>query len=464
MAKNAQVQTQVCEGNPENEVDIVIGFDFGTSSSKIVFRDFGRQTAYAVPFGRLACTLNQYLIPTQIFISDKGKLSLSEGKYSFKKLKTSLLDSHDKPIFKSSKIGPQELAAAYMGLVIRLARAWFLKSTESIYRRSGIHWWLNLGIPSKNYDDEKTKEILKTIGMAAWRLSTSEGEMALKNAKQILVKAKGHIQSGGANVDTKDMESLWLHPDLVTPHPEVIMEVVGYVRSPMRTSGLHLLIDVGATTLDCATFIIHSHEGEDVYSLFETRVERYGTMALHNRRMQELKNGLQKNLREINSVDPVRPLPEETHYEIKPDGKILSDHDNAFFKECLGVIGNVVRMTRDEYPASPAWENGLPVFICGGGGRYHPYRKSIKKLGTHISKKSKPFKGFIRKELPIPDQLKAPGLSHQEYDRLAVAYGLSFSPLEIGQIFLESKSKIENIPPDQKTYDPDDHYVAKEMT
>jgi hypothetical protein len=462
MAKKAHVQTQVCEGNSENEVDIVIGFDFGTSSSKIVIRDFGRQTAYAVPFGRLACNHNQYLIPTQIFISDKGKLSLYEGKYSFRKLKTRLLDSHDKPIFKSSKIGPQELAAAYMGLVIRLARAWFLKHTESIYRRTRIYWWLNLGIPSKNYDDEKTKGTLKTIGMAAWRLSTSEGEMTLKNAKQTLSEARGHIASKANNIDPEDIESLWLHPDFVTPHPEVIMEVVGYVRSPMKTNGLHLLIDVGAATLDCATFNIHSHEGEDVYPLFETRVEKYGTMVLHNRRMQELKNGLQKTLREIHSIDPLSPLPKETHYEIQPDKQILSNHDKAFFKECLGIIGNVIRTTREKRdPNSPAWKNGLPVFICGGGGRYRPYRKMVDKLGSNMTKWSQPFKEFIFKELPKPDQLEAPDLLHTEYDRLAVAYGLSFSPDEIGEIIPESR--IEDIQTVQAAYDAEDRYVSKDM-
>jgi hypothetical protein len=46
------------------------------------------------------------------------------------------------------------------------------------------------------------------------------------------------------------------------------MEVAGYAHSPTRTKGLHLLVNVGATSMDTATFIIQSKDGENVFPLF----------------------------------------------------------------------------------------------------------------------------------------------------------------------------------------------------
>ena len=90
------------DGNVNAESDIVIGFDFGTSSSKIVIRDSGMQTAYAVPFGSLACSGNGYLIPTIIFISDNGELSLSAGEHSYANLKIHLMNNPEQCIFKAT--------------------------------------------------------------------------------------------------------------------------------------------------------------------------------------------------------------------------------------------------------------------------------------------------------------------------------------------------------------------------
>ena len=60
-------------------------------------------------------------------------------------------------------------------------------------------------------------------------------------------------------------------------------------------------------------------------------------------------------------------------------------------------------------------------------------------LDTVGKKLSVFFPGFILKEIPKPDQLYAPELPPHDYDRLAVAYGLSFSVNEIGEIIPESE-------------------------
>ena len=460
--------SQAHDGTFQDESDIVIGFDLGTSSSKVVIRDSGRQTAYAVPFGALACSENLYLIPTRIFIGDDGHLSLSPARHSYSDLKIRVMDSPAQNVFSvlnaSQTIAASELAAAYIALVIHFARGWFLKHTESIYRKTHIHWHINLGTPSKNYNDQKIRSIFQIIAMAAWRISRLDSTITIAEVKKILLEAGNHIETKGKNIDSNDFESLWLHPDFVNTHPEVIMEIVGYARSPLRTNGLHLLVDVGATTMDAATFIIHSQDGEDVFPLLETTVERYGTMELHNCRIQALKKSLQESLQEKNSIDSTIPLPDPVHYEIKAGMDDFSYSDGSFFKQCSAKIGEVIRATKKRRdPNSRAWADGLPVFICGGGGRLPAYREMVKSLGSRIAKSQTSFNEFEIKEIPKPDQLEAPDLPHQEYDRLAVAYGLSFTAFEIGEVIQESK--ISDIHREKTTAIKsfEDRFVSKDM-
>jgi hypothetical protein len=458
-------RAQVHDGNHKGESDIVIGFDFGTSSSKIVVRDAYLQTAYAVPFGDLAYSGNSYLVPTKIFIDDDGSLSLSAEGYSYDNLKIHLMDDHDHSVFTtntSQKITASELAAAYMALVIRFARDWFLKHTEAIYKKTDIKWHINLGIPSKNYDDQIRRKTFQTIAMAAWRISRLDKTITIADVQKYLTKAKNYIVTEDQDRDQMEDELLWLHPDFVNTHPEVIMEVVGYVHSPLRTKGLHLIVDVGATTLDSATFIIHKEAGENEFPILKTTVERQGTMILHERRIQFLRSSLEGTLRQKNYIDPIARLPDLRHYEIRTEEDELFEIDSAFFKECSATIGEALRDTRDHRdPNSPSWENGFPVFICGGGGRLLRYRDIISQLEKRFVSSLSNFRGFDIKEIPKPDRLEAPDLPHEEYDRLAVAYGLSFSVDEIGKVFPESD--VSNIHKVAKTRSVEDRFVSKDM-
>ena len=71
------------------------------------------------------------------------------------------------------------------------------------------------------------------------------------------------------------------------------------------------------------------------------------------------------------------------------------------------------------------------------------------------------FGGFVIKDIPKPEQLEAPDLPLQEYDRLAVAYGLSFTSFEIGEIIPESK--ISDIEYNERILDVDERYVGPEQ-
>lgn len=427
---------QIVSKSPEyaDEADIVIGFDFGTSSSKVVIQDVNRRKAYAIPFAELACSGNTYLMPTRIYVDTDGHLSLSKGLYEHTDLKMQLIEPAEQPVFQGPDldVSARELAAAYIALVLQYAREWFLAHTRIIYAKTRIHWHINLGVPSRNYDDTLKRERFRVVVMAAWPISL------LNNIN--IVKVKSIIQEAGERLATPNSDSdtgfLWLHPDFVNTHPEVITEVAGYVFSPLRNSGLHLLVDIGATTLDLATFRIYQEDGENQYPLLETEVKQLGTLALHNRRVQTVKQNLESVLRKKNTVDPLEPLPEPDFYEVTSTLEAIRESDNRFYDECSKLIGEVIRKTflnRD--PNSSHWKKGLPVFICGGGSHIDGYRDMVDARAKTIAQRTD-IQMFDIKEIPKPDAhvFEAPELSASAYNRLAVAYGLSFDAERIGKV------------------------------
>ena len=54
--------------------DIVIGFDFGTSCTKVVVQDHFHREAWAVPFPEFTGADNRYLLPTQVWLEDGALL------------------------------------------------------------------------------------------------------------------------------------------------------------------------------------------------------------------------------------------------------------------------------------------------------------------------------------------------------------------------------------------------------
>lgn len=464
-----------CDKNTE-EADIVVGFDFGTSSSKLVIRDSSRQIAFAVPWGDLSCDGNKYLLPTRIFINTDGQFSLIKGDHFSNTLKVDLMDNPGQIIFsetdKNQSVNAIELVTVYMAMVLRYARKWFLEHNKKIYQNSDIFWHLNLGVPSKNYNDSHSDKNLLMSAIAAWRLSCINGPFTTQNLRTTIQKIPEFLKDPDGILNQEQESAYWLHPDYINIHPEVIMEIVGYARSSMRTNGLHLLIDIGATTMDMATFIIHSKDGDDVFPLLETSVKRYGTMVLHGKRLAaimkaipentHLDSNIKENINKIKSIDPTKNLPGLKHYQILSGKVDLQKVDNDFFKACSVELGNIIRDTKERRdPHANAWDSGLPVFICGGGGRLAAYHKMVKNRGDAIAKRVTNFGNLIIKDIPKPDQLEAPELMPKDYDRLAVAYGLSFDSFEIGEVIPESK--IKDIRLNNKRSSRENKYVSKEM-
>ena len=399
---------------------VVIGLDLGTSSTKVVLRTPYKLSGRCFPvrFDRLAHRRSTYLLPDRLAVDACGRASL-DVKHAVN-VRTGLKVS----LMRSGQAEDVAWAAMFLGLVLREARRFFLSSQAPDYGPDRLRWSLNLGIPSAGYDDAIVKEWFARAASAGWLLSLDPEPPTLEAAQRA-------VAAGSPP-----------HEVAIAVIPEVAAEVVGYARSHHRREGLHLMLDMGASTLDVSAFCLHRRGMDDYYEILTADVQVLGLLGLHRKRM-EAADGLPPY--DTPPADPVEPLPEwDERHRRAPE---LQACDAAFVEVCGRRV--LLRMLRDlrrsRDPYSPHWREGLPIFVCGGGAEA-PITSSILGFADGAARRVwEPYGGLRRELIPIPQSLHLEGgtMRPEEFSRLAVAYGLSCPEIDIG--IIEPPSEIADI-------------------
>ncbi len=462
------IRTQICpETSDRDGSHLIIGIDLGTSSTKVVVRDWILNQAYAVPFNKYAPQSNCYLLPTRIFVNHNGTMCLDAGDIPIAELKHKFITDPAATIVLGkgtgggSSLNAEEIFIGYLALVLREARGWFFSQTHQQYFNKGIQWYINIGVPSETYEDNRLRKRYEQAAQIAWLASAQQQEITIGLIKESVNKIE-KITKSLVLGDFSMFNDACLHPSYFAAHPEVIMEVVGYTKSPLGRQGTHMLIDVGASTLDVATFRVGKREGDDLYAILSCKVAWLGSLILHNKRIESLESETGTVPEQILQIDVMRPLPPIEKYQNGNNGDVLKQIDKKFGHSCRKVIGEVVRVTKESRdPNSEVWKSMLPVFICGGGMREKIYQKVVIDLSSALARSLLNFRGFNFLRIPKPETLQAPHVAPDEYDRLAVAYGLSFSSDEIG--YIRPKSSVKDQLRELQIYDSADKYVGAEQ-
>jgi len=434
---------QVSSYNPtDGPRDLVIGLDFGTSMTKVVIGDHGTREGkmYAIPFKN-----NSYLQPTSLFLKE-GIFNLYEGERT-SELKYTLMTDPDKVIGS---------VTAYIALILRYVRYYFLKKYENIYKRSELIWAINIGVPSTSFDNQALCDAFRLVALAGWYASVQEGHIDTQKIETALETSRRDLKNEKRG--SYYCEDGKLDINLVHVVPEVIAEVIGYTKSSLRNEGMHLLVDIGATTTDIATLNIckkdGKKDGKDIYPLFWVDVKYLGAFELHKSRIEQISKQIKPDNEERfskfkNGIDELSPIPDLEQY------RTICSHvnDKNFMGKFKSQVHTVVEETKKSRN-STGWETGLPVFVCGGGSRLKLYEEAIREEYDEWRKHKIVFVDTGKKvtpcrlvELPKPSNLEADELPTSEFHRLAVAYGLSFPFDE--KTFIPP-SQIEDINPQNK--------------
>ena len=421
-----------------NPIDLVIGLDFGTSSTKVAVRTpfFANARTVVVALRPAKSGLARYLLPTSVSVLQDGTLELeatAEVTSTHADLKLRVMEACH------TNSAPREaddfaLAAGYMALVLRKVFEWSEGERQRHFRDHSPRWSLNIGIPSAGYDDQAMHSAYSRLGHAAWWLAQQEGPVTITHCHDALAHSNSPTFESG------------LHTGAFAIIPEVAAEVVGYAKSAMASQGLHVLVDVGASTLDVCSFILHDGDGEDRYALLTADVRLLGNFKLHQYRLQKVSSLLGPRADEalakgVATQAPFGTMPKSVQSYVSSTfahspgfADELAKIDDDWLNQCRAtIVGTVVALRRRRDPNSPRWREGLPLFLTGGGSLVGLYRESIEKAQESLTR-AMDIKGFRVFELPKPAALANRDVTGHDFRFLSVAFGLSNDRFQIGDI------------------------------
>ena len=427
---------QYSRSGQSGECDLVIGLDFGTSASKVIVQapQLPGSPAYAVDFGKFSYSPTAHLLPTKLWVVPKGACSLGPLD-SGRPVNDIKLELFSRDQYLNSKYGPTEqrldpeaAAVAYLALLLRYARAWFLETRRDVVGHfKTLNWALNLGVPSPCIEDNEENQRFQCVGKAAWMLSVLEEEVTIGKAQdelRYLIEAPEYWD--------RDDDQLACDFAIV---PEIAAGAVGYALSAHRREGLHVIIDIGASTVDVCSFVLHERDGSDRYSLLTADVQQLGTIRLHYERILAIQRVFDKQADDLRDKhDPLAPIAEDiasyllSHKQIVPE---VQRGEAEFKKQCQSMFHGVIchaKVSRD--PNASVWRGRLPILLIGGGGKSPFFRSLVEDLDAWVVSYSG-NEGAVILTPPLPKTLSS---KMADNHRLAVAWGLSHPALDIGEI------------------------------
>lgn len=418
----------------KSEIHVVIGLDFGTSCTKVVIgTPYEQERAFLVPFKVFSHETNIYLLPTHINIEQSHYTLPKTGeKGKFTNLKLKLIKS----ISSADDENHYGLAIAYLALVFRYVRTWFLEDYKAAFGDRKVSWHTNVGVPSATFENCDLTETYRKAVLSAWLVSTSEGDIT----RNLVNEISESLHCGDQQAD----QSVTLEV-----FPEVAAEVAGYARSEHRREGLHLMVDVGAGTLDVCGFQLKRVNGTDNYPLLSSSVNLLGALQLDRCRREAVIAAVEECHDKI-MADGISPVKDalDAYFpclnEIKE--KMISSQDH-FAKECKAQIRSVAWDLRKTMAKNdPAWANGLPVFLCGGGSALPIYENLVEEMSSWLKENTTSNGGARSIPLKKPEKLEGK-IDGTMFHRFAVAWGLSWPSWDIGTILTNLKAADEKQEP-----------------
>lgn len=415
---------------PDNEGELaVIGLDFGTAFTKAVVRFSGRD--YAVAWDHVARLdgRDKYLMPTCFSENESGRVVLgaktSGGWKTHQGIKMALLRMTNADFPDPAAV---DTAILFVAQAMRYVQRW---TRENAARASStrIRWRLHLGLPSAAAEGP-LQSLFLSIGSVGYRMAIASGPLRRSSIAEYRVESIPQV----------------------TVLPELQAQLNVYHRSKQRQNDLHVLVDVGAGTLDCAFFLDHKTDAHgDVIAVMGCRVERLGShyllaaMAGIAGEKCEWSDG-DSSL--DNAAISARTGDGQADIGFRR-GKYRSRFEKAFEESYREAYGR--------YRIGPVnlKEQPLRVFMCGGGSRIEWIWEIVEKNLQQQFVKHGRVSGFRPTELPRPDagSFVYDGTA---YDRMSVAHGLCESKINLGSIHwkIDGEPIVARIP-DKKDRDED---------
>jgi hypothetical protein len=423
-----------------------LGIDFGTSFTKVAFRDLGTEETGIVAFD--AGSSEGAMLPSIVDVSRTGDLALgvAEDKDSactrIRYLKMRLADvalpNHPKTmtdpipelggIDYNSKEGVCALSSWFLATVIARAQQWVLH--HEVARATGrtIQWSANIGVPVEYYDSPAITVFRQVLTVAwAW-VRTNE------IPRQIDTLVARYLEtSQRTNPQTSDCHAV----------AEIAAAVQAFVTSRQAAPGIYVYFDIGGGTLDGVAFNFVNMWGERRINFYSGKVAPLGVEAVASRFRETHQNGVESVLMGRTSVSDrselLLPIQNEIQRLVanvvmtakKKDGRNWERDAVQDFRRRIGHL-------------DPGRMAPLLVFIGGGGAGSAWYQNAIVSTHEEFGHGNAGVPPYELTRVATPSDVRMSGLAAAEFGRFAVSYGLSVPYGEGPEIGLPSEfSEVE---------------------
>jgi len=412
---------------------IHLGIDYGTSTSKLVLRD------YAAPGGERAVLIgkrNNYRFPStvscsadRIFLGQKPSGGLIEGERAtcYESIKMRVADEVKNSPGRYYYGAQREFPSGFRARDFATLSVWSLISEgESAARDSlknaDIKLGMTLGVPMSFFADDELRDEFLMIARTAWHLHRNRGPLRgdainLNDARHWLDEAYQAVRLKGPVSSTQVRD--WLRS-------EAEASMLWAFRSPGVPSGPYLKVDVGAGTTNASMFRIVDtfSEGQWVksgFAFFGTFSGPYGMDAVDH----ALATHLSMN------VDDSLDLRAQEDRLLHDAGAL--DSTRQTFRQIRNSPIEAWRRGYRKIMSSPyevrAWEEAN-IFVIGGGSLVTPLRNFLARHpnGHSIS--------MPQRQSDVPSDLhleSGSAITSNLMPFLMVAYGLSNLGLAVPQ-------------------------------
>lgn len=423
------------------KVDLVVGLDFGTSSSKVAYRELGASARVVTPilFDHGLETYPSYCLPSVGHLNRKGRfiwgpeavrlLQKDSWSSGVRRLKVLVAGEVD-PAFRDeraaeayadylARVGlnadlmhPSHVAALALAKQMHVVRG----KLQEVYRESELDLRFNVCVPIDQYEHSLMLGVYHRIHHVAEKLYLSWTADGWDDA-DLLEVAASHYEGASTT---------WREDGRVFPVPEAMAEIASYRTSLETRKGIHAVIDIGAGTTDLSVFSLHMERGQDSECLWYAARNIPMGAGYVEARLADALEGKRHGGTTLTEAELLEALSHAK--EGSEAGTVvragLMEIQHALLPTWVAAYNKCKKQT--------AWE-GIPIFLCGGGSRMLGAREVFKKAWV------KNFSDVAPRSLADPDDYNKRG-GHAPFDRLSVAYGLTFLGPELGSFTLPSRT------------------------
>ena len=437
-----------------------LGVDFGTSQSKLVFRDYGRRGGAML--GDYAVVVrppnegapNDFRIPSSIGYSN-GKLYFGRGAEergrtggaamfrSIKMLVAFPEHFHGVRTTPPDGLPVEDLAALYIAYLLHLGEAAVRRYLAG--RETRVRLTMTLGVPMSELDNPQLKQVFLRLARTAVEifrtanLDWSNG-LALTHAKDVIEVTKKSIPP------IEELEvSDWIRA-------EAPAALIWAFRSPRVAAGLYAVVDVGAGTTSSSWFRIEgSYYGgrwmKNQMAFYGAACSAPGADAI-----EELV------ARRIGVTDPAT-LRGKLNVVLEQRGRSefvgMDELEKQIFKTYQTAFGRSYPKHRKQ-----SYWYGASLFLIGGGTLITPVRE---RLSVRAWKHLNADPHIVDAGLPADLHEENGELYAGDYQYLLVAYGLSHFAADVPEIL--NPADIPPFKPDElpvrRFRDHEDLYLAR---